>query len=51
MTEWRKQYDNSPVYILVAGINECSMDMRISYYYCNVDENNIVTDIWDAFYG
>ena len=25
------------------------MDMRVSYWYCNVDENNIMTEIWPVF--
>jgi hypothetical protein len=44
MREWNKYSC-----ILVSGVDGWFMDIRISYYYCNVDKNNIVTDIWRAF--
>ena len=45
MTYWSK----SKVEILISGKNGCSMDFYTSYWWCNIDENNIITKIWKAF--
>jgi hypothetical protein len=45
MTQWCK----NPVVILISGKETCSMNYKTSYWYCTIDEQNIITDIWRAF--
>ena len=45
MKEWSK----TSVEILISGKDACAMDFNTNYYYCNIDENNIITEIWNAF--
>ena len=45
MTEWSK----TKVDILISGKDGCSMDINTCYWYCNIDENDIIKEIWRAF--
>ena len=48
MADWVEHYGYSrdSVKILVAGKDEYFGDTHIDYWYCTVDENNIMTDVW-----
>ena len=35
--------------ILISRKEGCMMDIRTCYCYCNIDNNNIITEIWKAF--
>lgn len=47
LSEWFK--NQGVVEILIAGKELYLGDPRVSYWYCNVDENNIMTDVWKVF--
>jgi len=46
MAEWHKGRD---VEILIAGKELCFGDMRVSSWFCKIDENNIMTDVWPSY--
>ena len=37
------------VEILISGKDGCAMDFNTVYYYCEVDENNIMKEVFPAF--
>lgn len=39
----------APVQILIFRKDECHKDHNTCYFYCNIDENDIITEIWNAF--
>ena len=45
MTEWFK--GRGRIEILIAGKQASFGDTRVLTWFCNVDENNIMTEIWD----
>lgn len=47
MNEWCKHIGNKAE-ILTSG-QGCLMDINTTYYYCELDENNIMTDVRNVF--
>lgn len=47
MKEWCKNIGNRAE-MLTSG-QGCLMDINITYYYCDIDEKGIMTDVRDAF--
>lgn len=48
MKEWVKDI-NINVELLIVNKDVCLMDMNTSYYYCVLDENDIMIDVYDPF--
>ena len=44
-----KQWCKNPVFILISSTETSYMKYNTSYWYCTIDEQNIITDIWWAF--
>ena len=44
MKEW-----NPNAKILISGKDGCAMSFNTVYYYCTVDENDIMSDVFPAF--
>ena len=40
--------EGARVEILIAGKQICLMDIRVVSWFCTIDENNIMTDVWSA---
>lgn len=49
MDEWGKQIGMKSV-MMING-DACYMDPNVKYWYCEIDENGIMTDVRDAFEG
>ena len=45
-----KEWFPVKVEILISGKDGCAMDFNTVYYYCNVDENNIMKEVFPAFH-
>ena len=44
-----KEWMQGKVEILISGKDVCLMDYNTVYYYCNVDENNIMIEVFPVF--
>ncbi len=44
-----KEWFPIKVEILISGKDGCAMDFNTVYYYCEVDENNIMLKVFPAF--
>ena len=43
------QWSKVKIEMLVAGKEACFMDFNTVYLFCDIDANNIITNIWKAF--
>jgi len=43
------EFAKSKIEILVTDKDTCCMDFNTTYFYCKVDENDIITEIWNVF--
>lgn len=45
ISEWTK----AKVEILISGKEGCVMDYNTCYFYCDIDKDEIITNIWKSF--
>jgi|APCry1669189733_1035249.scaffolds.fasta_scaffold93497_1 hypothetical protein len=51
MADWKEHYGHHRDSVVIHDVaGNCGFfgDMRIQHWYCTTDENNIITDLWNA---